>query len=70
MGEWLAHPYTILLARLTLGIVFLRSGLGKVFDRQQTIQTVVAYKVLPKSIARLYGAPWSVLAFLLLWHLA
>lgn len=55
MSEWLHHPYTILLARLALGFVFLRSGLGKVFDRNGTVQTVIAYDVLPKSIARVYG---------------
>ncbi len=55
MSEWLNHPYTILLARLVLGFVFLHSGLGKVFERDGTIQTVIGYDILPKSIAKVYG---------------
>ncbi|MFQ5615220.1 MAG: MauE/DoxX family redox-associated membrane protein [Anaerolineales bacterium] len=60
MSDLLAHPYAVLLARLVLGLVFLRSGLGKVFDRRRTVQSVVAYDILPESIARVYGVllPW------------
>ncbi|GAB4580114.1 MAG: hypothetical protein Fur0022_28530 [Anaerolineales bacterium] len=60
MSEWLDHPYTILLARLVLGVVFFRSGLGKAFDPKQTTQSVMAYEILPKSLAKVYGIalPW------------
>jgi uncharacterized membrane protein YphA (DoxX/SURF4 family) len=56
----LAHPYTILLGRLLLGGVFLISGLGKVFDRQGTIQLTISYDILPKPLAKIYGMilPW------------
>lgn len=68
MRSFFAHPYTILLARLLLGFVFLRSGLGKVFDRKHTIQTTLAYNVLPPSLARLYGnlLPWMELSLAVL----
>ncbi len=70
----LAHPYSILLARLALGVVFLVSGLGKVFQREQTISDVIAYDILPRPLARVYGTllPWgeltlATLLFLGLW---
>lgn len=63
MSELLAHPYSILLARLILGGVFLTSGLGKLSDRSGTISQVIAYDVLPKPLARIYGRflPWAEL---------
>jgi uncharacterized membrane protein YphA (DoxX/SURF4 family) len=47
-----------------LGLVFLVSGLGKVFERERTVQTVIAYNVLPEFLARIYGLllPWGELA--------
>lgn len=70
VAELLTHPYSILLARLALGTVFLRSGLGKALDRERTIQVVVAYDILPKAVARIYGTLLAmveiILAFCLL----
>ncbi|MEW6716247.1 MAG: MauE/DoxX family redox-associated membrane protein [Chloroflexota bacterium] len=64
MDNLISHPYTILLARLVLGVVFLVSGLGKALERQRTISTVIAYQVLPEALARVYAVllPWVELS--------
>ncbi len=61
MAELLAHPYTALLARLIVGLVFLVSGLGKILAKQDTVRQVRAYKILPEPLARVYGRllPWG-----------
>lgn len=71
---WLQHPYTVTLARWLLAGVFLAAAAGKLADRRRFVQVVLAYKVLPQRLARLYAAvvPWieAIVGLLLLLGLA
>jgi uncharacterized membrane protein YphA (DoxX/SURF4 family) len=56
----LQHPATLALSRLLLAGVFLVSARGKLRDPRGFVQLVVAYRILPLPLARLYGRllPW------------
>lgn len=56
----LQHFFALLMSRLLLAGVFLLSARGKLGDRRGFVQLVVAYRILPLPLARLYGRllPW------------
>src|SRR5262245_52593328 len=61
------EAFIVLVARLSLGIFFLPSALGKLANRHSFIRGVVAYQILPKRIARIFGLvlPWIELVLAL-----
>jgi hypothetical protein len=56
----LSHPAALVLSRLLLASVFLLSARSKLRDRRGFVHLVVAYRILPLPLARLYGhlLPW------------
>jgi hypothetical protein len=54
------HPAAIVLSRLLLAGVFLLSAWGKLRNARGFVRLVVAYRILPISLARFYGRllPW------------
>ncbi len=56
----LNHLYVTVLARLILAAVFLSAGLRKLPDRRHFFFVVLAFRVLPRSLARVYAfsLPW------------
>jgi len=56
----LCHPAALFLSRLLLAGVFFVSARSKLHDRRGFVQLVVAYRILPLPLARLYGhlLPW------------
>lgn len=61
---FLAHPYTVVLARWLLAGVLLVSGSGKLLDRQGFVQGVIAYQIMPASLGRAFalGLPYGEIA--------
>ena len=61
------EAFIVLVARLSLGIFFLPSALGKLANQRSFIRGVVAYQILPKRIARIFGLvlPWIELVLAL-----
>lgn len=51
----------VLLARVVLGVTFLLSGLIHLADRRGFLLSVLEYRVLPSSLARIYAfwTPWA-----------
>ena len=68
------EAFVVLAARLSLGIFFLPSALGKLANQRSFIRGVIAYQILPKRIARIFGRvlPWIelILALALLGGIA
>ena len=56
----LQHPVALALSRLLLAGVLLLSAQGKLRDPRRFVQLVVAYRILPLPLARVYGRllPW------------
>ncbi len=54
------HPATLAFSRLLLAGVFLLSARSKLRDPRGFVQLVVAYRILPLPLARMYGLllPW------------
>ncbi len=53
--EFLAHPYTVVLARWLLAGILLVAGISKLFDREGFVQAVEAYQILPARLSRMFA---------------
>lgn len=55
IGHILRHPYLTLATRVGLGGLFIFAGVAKLGQLSEFVTLVVAYRILPYSLAQIYG---------------